>query len=334
MRFVNNQVERLYPTACMLGEGPLWVPEQNSIYWVDIKEYRLHRYNLDTNTHKSWNCDEQITSLAKADDGGFVGTFRHGASLFSLREDSNEIDIQKIVRPTEETRNNRFNDAKIDPMGRLWAGSMDDFEERGSGNLYRFDADLRPTVVDRNYVITNGPAFSNDGKTLYHTDTLERKIYRFDLASDGSLSNKRLFLKIPEFLGYPDGMTIDQDDCLWVCFFSGWGINRYTGEGKYVGRVELPVANITSCTFGGEDMSELYITTARKGLTAAEIRTQPYAGSLFRYQTETKGQLAPVFRSGAKIHTENDDENLQFSGSKRSDFLLNADRPAANIQLS
>lgn len=295
MAFIQKQIESIFPSECTLGEGPLWVPEEKAVYWVDIKNYELHRLFVDTGTHKAWECADQITSLARTDQGNFIGTFRKGAGLFDIDEAASSISVKHIFSPAEESINNRFNDAKIDREGRLWAGSMDDSEQHSTGHLYLFDKTLKSQLVDSNYVITNGPAFSPDGRYMYHTDTLKREIYRFDFAGDGRLRNKSLFLKIPEFFGYPDGMTVDAEGCLWVCFFGGWGINRYTENGNYIGRVALPTANVTSCTFGGDDMSELFITTARKGLNANELREQPQAGNLFQYQTSTTGIASTKF---------------------------------------
>jgi sugar lactone lactonase YvrE len=165
---------------------------------------------------------------------------------------------------------------------------MDDKEDQPSGMLYRFyRGSLAP--MDSGYVITNGPAFSPDGRVLYHTDTLARRIYAFDLARDGVLSNKRLFVEIEDGAGYPDGPTVDSEGCLWTGLFAGWGVRRYSPEGRLLQTVRFPVANVTKIAFGGEDLTTAYATTAAKGLDAAGHKDQPLAGGLFSFKAPTPG---------------------------------------------
>ena len=166
---------------------------------------------------------------------------------------------------------------------------MDDAESAASGMLYRFDrGSLAP--MDSGYVITNGPAFSPDGRILYHTDTLERLIYAFDLREDGSLANKRIFVKIEEGAGYPDGPVVDREGCLWTGLFGGWSARRYSPQGRLLQIVRFPVANVTKLAFGGADFTTVYATTARKGLDAAALAAQPLAGGLFRFEASAPGQ--------------------------------------------
>jgi sugar lactone lactonase YvrE len=186
---------------------------------------------------------------------------------------------------------NRLNDGAVDQRGRLWFGSMDDDEQKPSGMLYRFDRGCL-TAMDSDYVITNGPAFSPDGRILYHTDTLARRIYAFDLREDGSLADKRVFVEIEEGAGYPDGPVVDQEGCLWTGLFGGWGARRYTPRGRLLQTIGFPVANVTKLAFGGVDLTTVYATTARKGLDAAALGSQPLAGGLFRFQADTPGQSA------------------------------------------
>jgi sugar lactone lactonase YvrE len=172
-------------------------------------------------------------------------------------------------------------------MGRLWFGSMHDPETDATGALYRLERDgtLRPH--DTGYVITNGPAFSPDGRTVYHTDTLERLIYAFDLDEEGRLSGKRVFARVER--GYPDGPAVDSEGCVWSGLFGGWGLNRYAPDGTLMEHVPLPVANVTKPAFGGADLRTVYVTTAWKGLSAAEREAQPLAGGLFAFRAEVAG---------------------------------------------
>lgn len=292
------EVQCAWRASATLGEGPVWVAREKAIYWVDIKRRLLHRYGCadseSSGEQKSWAVPAQLTALAPRAEGGFVGALRDGFALLFIEDD--QVRIETLGGPEIDLPGNRFNDGKADAAGRFWAGSMDDSEESPSGALYRLDSDLSWKKADADYVITNGPTFSPDGKTLYHTDTLKRTIYAFDLNENGELQNKRVFLQLPESAGFPDGMTVDAEGCLWVCHWSGWGITRFSPEGEKIGRIELPVANVTCCTFAGENLDEMYITTARKGLSEEELQKQPLAGSLFHCRPGVKGMETPLFR--------------------------------------
>ncbi|SFD13702.1 Sugar lactone lactonase YvrE [Microbulbifer thermotolerans] len=286
--------ECVWPAGATLGEGPVWVARERAVYWVDIKEYRLHRYIPESRERASWRINAQVSALAPRAGGGFVCATRDGFALLFL--DGGTARLEMLGGPEGDLPGNRFNDGKTDAVGRFWAGSMDDGERAPSGALYRLDTDLRWQRLDAGYVITNGPAFSPDGGTLYHTDTLRRRIYAFEVSDSGSLQNKRLFLQLPDSAGYPDGMTVDSEGCLWVCHWGGWGISRFSPGGDVVGRIALPVSNVTSCTFGGGGRDQLYITSARKGLSEAELERQPLAGGLFCCRPGVSGLETPLFQ--------------------------------------
>jgi sugar lactone lactonase YvrE len=143
--------------------------------------------------------------------------------------------------------------------------------------------------MDDGYCITNGPATSPDGRTLYHTDTLKKLIYAFDVSAAGELSNRRVFAAIEDGAGHPDGTAVDADGCVWIALFGGWGVRRYSPGGQLLETVALPVANVTKIAFGGDDLRTAYATTARKGLSAAELAAQPRAGDLFAFRVDTPG---------------------------------------------
>ena len=176
----------------------------------------------------------------------------------------------------------------MDAKGRLWFGSMDDGENEPSGRLYRFDQGGLKRM-DEGYVITNGPAFSPDGRTLYHTDTLKKIIYAFDMDGEGALSAKRILVRIEDGVGYPDGTVVDAEGCLWIGLFLGWAARRYSPAGALLQEVRFPTANITKLAFGGPDIRTVFATTARKGLDAAALEAQPAAGGLFRFEAEVPG---------------------------------------------
>ncbi len=252
---------------------------ERALYWVDIKNNRLHRYEADSGAKTTWTASARISSFHPNVDDGFVAATRNGFAVVEIV--GKELRIEPLGGPEADLPGNRFNDGTIDPWGRFWAGSMDDAEQDATGALYRLDPDRRWHRMDGDYVITNGPAISVDGGTLYHNDTTKGLVYAFDLGTDGGLSNRRIHIRIDPADGYPDGMTVDAEDCLWLAHYGGWRVARFDPSGRAIGRIDLPVANVTSCCFGGEDFSQLYITTAAKDLAESDLAWQPLAGGLF-----------------------------------------------------
>jgi sugar lactone lactonase YvrE len=267
-------IECLYDQRQMLAEGPLWY--QSYLYWVDIKAQTLHRMDVRQGIHQQRQFDAGITSISIRAMGGFVVTTRRGFAL--LADFDAPLTLLGEVEP--ELPGNRFNDAKVDPYGHLWAGTMDDAETTTCGSLYRLDAAQHWLQSDTNYRITNGPAFSPDGGTLYHTDSVTKQIYAFDLTAQG-ISNKRLFIALDADHGHPDGMTVDAAGHLWVCEYAGWGVSEFSSQGEFLRKLALPVANVTSCCFGGDDYDTLFMTTAAKDLSELDLASQPLAGSIF-----------------------------------------------------
>jgi sugar lactone lactonase YvrE len=282
----------IWEEPAILGEGPLWVARENAVYWVDIVRKKVHRYALADGARRTWTFETEVTSLAARQQGGLVGTVRDGFAFIDLETDT----IEPVAMPEADIPGNRFNDGKVDENGRYWAGSMDDGEKRESGSLYRLDGDLSLHKMDENYSITNGPTFSVDGKILYHTDTAKRTIFAFNLSEDGAISNKRIFVQLEaEEEGYPDGMTVDSKNCIWLAHFAGSRITRYSPEGEILNVMSMPVPNITSCTFAGPDLDTLYITTARHLLSDVEVRKYPLSGSLFSCKPGVTGLPTPLF---------------------------------------
>lgn len=287
-----TELKCVYEEPAILGEGPLWVPRENAVYWVDIVRRKVHRYGVGDGSRRNWTFEAQVTSLAERQQGGLVSTVRDGFAFVDLETGT----IEPIAMPEADMPENRFNDGKVDDKGRYWAGSMDDGEKFATGSLYRLDGDLSLQKMDDNYSITNGPAFSVGGKTLYHTDTAKRTIYAFDFSEDGSISNKRAFIELAaEEEGYPDGMTVDSEDCIWLAHFAGFRITRYSPQGEVMQVIAMPVPNITSCTFAGPDLDTMYITTARHLLSEEDIRKYPLSGSLFCCKPGVTGLPTPLF---------------------------------------
>jgi sugar lactone lactonase YvrE len=273
----------VWPLACTLGEGPLWW--RDAVWFTDIKQKQIHRFDPASGQKQSWPAPSEIGFLAPLQNGHFIAGAKTG--LYDFDPASGGFTLIRSVEPDRPA--NRLNDGAVDASGRLWFGSMDDEEYRPSGMLYRFyRGSLAP--MDSGYVITNGPAFSPDGQTLYHTDSLQRRIYAFDLSKDGSLANKRVFVTIEEGAGAPDGPVVDSEGCLWTGLFGGWEARRYAPNGWLLERVAFPAANVTKLAFGGPGLTTVYATTARKGLDAAALSAQPEAGGLFCFEAKVPGQ--------------------------------------------
>lgn len=278
-------VDCVWPLAAELGEGPVWSAAEAALWFVDIKGRRIHRYDAASGQGRSWEAPTQPGFLAPLADGGWLAGLKSGLHRF----DPASGDFSRMAEVEPDRPDNRLNDGCVDRSGRLWFGSMHDGESDPTGRLYRLDAGGRLSVHDDGYVITNGPAFSPDGRALYHTDTLARAIYVFDVDPSGGLGARRLFAQIEPAAGYPDGPAVDAEGCVWTGLFGGWGLNRYSPAGELIGHVAFPCANVTKPAFGGDDLMTLYATTAWKGLSAAERADQPLAGGLFALRVDTPG---------------------------------------------
>lgn len=280
---MSSPVECVWPVGAELGEGPVWSAAEGALWFVDIKGRRVHRFDPAAGDRRSWDAPSNPGFLAPLAGGLWLAGLKTGLHLFD--PSSGAFRLLHEVEP--QAPDNRLNDGCVDRDGRLWFGSMHDLETDGTGVLYRLEPGGACRAQDAGYVITNGPAFSPDGTTAYHTDTLERVIYAFDLGVDGALTNKRVFARVER--GYPDGPAVDAEGCVWTALFGGWGLQRYAPDGRLIEHVALPVANVTKPAFGGEDLCTVYVTTAWKGLSAAERRDQPLAGGLFVFRTDVPG---------------------------------------------
>ena len=274
----------LWEVGATLGEGPVWDSRTGTVYFVDIKGRNVHACAADGSGRRTWAMPRQPGAIVPVKGGGHAITLEDGVYRFDERSGA----LTLVCHVEHDQPSNRFNDGHVDAQGCLWFGSMHDPEEESTGSLYRYEADGQVRVKDSDYIITNGPATSPDGRTLYHTDTLKREVYAFDLAADGSLSNKRLFMQVTGS-GYPDGMAVDAEGCVWIAHFAGARIERYSPQGELLRTVNFPCSNITKLAFGGDDLKTAFVTTARKGLSAEALAQQPLAGALFVFRTDVPG---------------------------------------------
>lgn len=279
--------ELLWDVKSELGEGPVWSATDLSVWFVDIKGRRLHRYGVVDGARRSWDAPDQIGFALPAEDGSLVCGVRGG--LYRFEPESGTFALVTPVEP--HLPQNRLNDGFISSDGALWFGSMDDNEKEPSGALYRYSAGVLERRDD-GYVVTNGPALCPQGKTLYHNDTLAGVIYAFDHV-DGQLSNKRPFAKVTD--GYCDGPSVDADGVLHVGLFNGWGVARFHPSGRQLETIRFPVMTVTKAAFGGDDMRTLFCTTAwlNNGDKRAE---QPTLGGLYAVRVDTPGLPQALFR--------------------------------------
>ncbi len=267
------------PIRCELGEGPLWDVRKRCILWVDILSGRIHEYDPVAGTHRTLETDALIGAIALNKDGDLLAALDTRIAWINRASGAQRT----VCRLAESEIPLRFNDGKCGPGGRFWAGTMPLSEDKPAGSLYRLGEDGRCRSQLEGVTISNGLAWDQAGTTLYYIDTPTRAVQAFDFEpGSGRLENRRIAFRIPESEGFPDGMTIDTEDKLWIAHWGGWQVARWdpqTGQ-KLLG-LRLPAANITSCTFGGAGLTDLYVTSARKGLGPAALGEQPLAGALF-----------------------------------------------------
>ena len=268
----------------VLGEGPVWVAKEQALYWLDIKGRKVFRRTEDGELSQ-WPTPFRVGSIAPRVSGGFIAGTDQGIAELDLSTGR----LQILFNPEEALPSNRFNDGKVDRSGRFWAGTMDDQEWQASGTLYRFEPNLDWVAIDKDYKVTNGPAFSPDGRLMYHNDSARQVTYLFDLDEAGNATNRRTFLQFGEGDGYPDGITVDSEGCLWIAFWDGWCVRRFSPDGQLIQKIEIPVSRPTSCAFGGPSVDRLYVTSASVGIDETALRMEPNAGGLFMVTPGVQG---------------------------------------------
>jgi len=284
--------ECVLPLAAELGEGPLYLPAQDRLLFVDIKRSIVHAWDASAHEHRSWLLPDYICWLVPRRDGdGFMAGLRDSVARLWLEP---ELRIEPIMRVVDGAAGQRLNDAKVDPSGRLWFGSMHNTDyQRAVGKLFRLDAGLQLHVADEGYHICNGPTFAPDGSALYHSDSFHDVTYRYPLAADGSLGVREEWRRYTG--GSPDGMQADSEGCIWVATWGGRRVCRFSPSGKLLAEVPLPTSHPASLAFGGADLRTLYITTAREGLSAEQLALEPLAGAVFRARIDVPGLPANAF---------------------------------------
>jgi sugar lactone lactonase YvrE len=271
-----------------LGEGAFWDGARRALVWVDILKGEIHE--LARSDHRVHTTDTHVGVAAPRARGGWALAVREGFGAFD--PDTGQFEILKRV----DVPGTRMNDGNVDRRGRFFAGSMLYTEARGGGRLYRLDPDLSVGVVLAPVSVSNGIDWSPDGRSVYYVDSYERKIVRFDFDEDtAAWSNVETFVRLADGEGFPDGLTVDSDGCVWLAVWDGAQVRRYTPDARIDRVIQVPAPRVTSCGFGADDLSTLFITTARVGLSASQLDEYPLSGSLFAIRPAASGRARNAF---------------------------------------
>ncbi|NIP85361.1 MAG: SMP-30/gluconolactonase/LRE family protein [Planctomycetales bacterium] len=280
--------ELVLDAAAELGEGALWDVARQKLWWVDIEPGQLHCFDPATGSDQTYQINQRVGTVVVRERGGLVLAVEQGFAAYDL--DTQKLTV--IHDPETHLPGNRFNDGKCDPAGRFWAGTMDmSSQRRPSGALYRLDTDGTVTRQVDNVRVSNGIVWTSDARTMYYIDSHTRRIDAFDYDNDsGRISNRRPVVEVPPDRGKPDGMAIDAEDNLWVAHWGGWCVSAYDPQtGQTLAQIEVPAKQVTSCAFGGAELDQLFITTARIGQDKVALQDQPHAGGLFLARPGVRG---------------------------------------------
>jgi D-xylonolactonase len=285
-----GEAEIVVNEHCVVGEGPVWDERRGRLYWTDIDGGKVFCWDAATRTHRQIYKGEPVGGFTLQDNGDLL-LFRAN-NFATLGEDG----VVRVLRDSIDPKMVRFNDVVADPEGRVFAGTIG---ENLDGGLYRIDLDGAVTLLERGTDCSNGLDFSPDLKTMYWCDTSAMRIFRYayDRAS-GEISGKRELVHVTDGQGVPDGLTIDTEANLWSARWGGWGVFRYSHDGKLIGKVEVPVAKASSVIFGGKELDTLFITTAAYP-DAPDQQPQPLDGALFAVRVAAQGR--PSFRSRVMV---------------------------------
>jgi sugar lactone lactonase YvrE len=288
----HTTVDIICDVPCDLGESALWDADRARLYWVDITGQTIYAKDWTTGTVTSLALPDPVGSVALRDSGGLVAALRHTVVFCDV-----DTGVVEVVRTLEtDLTSNRFNDGAVDPGGRFWFGSMDMAESAPTGTFYCLHADTTVTPAFNDIIVSNGPAWSLDGRTLYHVDSARQLVraYEYDPAS-GAIGPGRVFISDEGQNWYPDGVTVDAEGFIWNCKWDGARVVRYAPDGTVDREIPLPVPRPTRCAFVGPDLNLLAVTTARYRLSAERLDGAPLSGQVLLLDPDAHGLPAPRF---------------------------------------
>lgn len=278
--------ELVLDANAIVGEGPIWHPHEQLLYWVDIEGRNLHLYDPETGNDKAFDVKERIGTIVPLEQGGALVALQNGIHKI----DTNTGALTFIAQPIQE-KDIRFNDGKCDAAGRFWVGTMALDTRKGAAVLYRMDLDQTIAQMLDNLTISNGIVWTADNKTMYFIDTRSQQVKAFDFnLENGSISNGRTTIEIDKADGSPDGMAIDENDNLWIALHGGGAVVNYNPKtGELLQKITVPAPQTTACAFGGKNLDTLYITSGTEGLSDEDLKKYPASGGIFAVKPGVKG---------------------------------------------
>ena len=272
------EVQCITQTHSLLGEGPTWSPRDGCLYWVDILTPAVHCYDVLKGQNTESKLGSMVSVAIPKATGGLLVATPSGLMTLDLAHKT----LLPFCHPESERPGNRYNDGKCDRLGRLWIGTLDMGTAANRGQLFRVDSDASWRKMDSGFTVANGLGWSPDDRHMYFTDTPRRTIYRYDFdLLAGTIRNRQPFITLDGRDGTPDGLTVDEQGCLWVAVWDAWRVSRYSPDGRELLRIRMPVPRPTSCCFGGANLDTLYVTSASVRLNEAALLAAPQSGSLF-----------------------------------------------------
>lgn len=285
------RVELACDVKAEVGESPVWDIQRGGLWWVDLLRGELHFWES--------RAGDVVRARVGQSLGFVVPSLRSDSFVVGLADGigvlttDGQYTLMKAVEA--DRRNFRMNDGKCDRQGRLWAGTMNDATHR-DGCLYRVDADWQVTKVAESLGVPNGIGWTRNGTRMYFADTGRARLEMWDFdPSNGERTEMSNVIEFDESDGGPDGLTVDAEDCVWVCLWGGHQVRRYAPSGEWLETIEVPALNVASCVFGGDDLRDLYVTTARYGMSTTDLQRWPLSGALFRCRPGVQGVPADPF---------------------------------------
>ena len=288
-------MQRISDYTAQLGEGALWNNRSGELYWVDIEAKRLLIYDPGTDTNRIFQFEMEIGTVVPAAGGRVLVALEDGIYRFDPATGN-----RQLLAANPQVAETRFNDGKCDPAGRFWVGTIDRQHTRPLATLFRMGSDYTLQTMKRSVVISNGITWSRDKTRMYYIDTRTQKVVQYNYDNQtGNISQPEDIIIVPPEMGRPDGCTLDAEGMLWIAMWAGGTVTRWRpGTGELLQKMEVPALNVSSVAFGGPDLSTLYITTARTGMTAADNSRYPLAGGLFACKPGVQGIPACFFDGG------------------------------------
>ncbi len=287
------EVETVLEAKNVLGEGPIWHPGEQALYWCDIMKPSFQRLDPASGDYREWAMPEEIGSMVFREKGGVVAALKSGFYFVDLASGK----VEAAAKPEPSNGDNRFNDGKCDRRGRYWCGTISFDRSRSDGALYRLDPDGSCHKMEEGVTVSNGIAWSPDNKVMYYADSPADKVYAYDFDLEtGAIANRRVFISTADIEGFVDGATVDAEGFYWCAHIRAGEIARYDPDGKLERTIPLPVQHPTMCTFGGKELDTLYVTSGTQFVKPEDAAAQPLAGALLAiHDVGARGLPEPFF---------------------------------------